>query len=212
MNISSCLNDGSRAVGIEIAGRPYAGKTTLARGLARSLRESGVQCDLIEEAWPHFPEPDWKLRWEFSAWTMMETIGSIIEHMASSANHVLVVDKGLIDVQCWFEWFRMRGLLTESMAGQLTQWSRLSTWYEQIDTVLVLDASYDVAVRRRQGVGRIVNATTFRQLEVAYDRVLSEVAVPVEVRRTDDITPQETLKWALDVVNRFQKSGAINRV
>src|SRR5690349_21164219 len=98
---------------LELAGPPASGKTTTARLVWERFAGKGVHCSIVPEAAARSPLVNLKRSWTFNAWTLCQTVSSVLERTNSQQEDIVVLDRGLIDSLCWIQWFRSRGEIDE---------------------------------------------------------------------------------------------------
>jgi len=190
---------------IEFAGLPAAGKTTTARNLKRVLSDSGWVVQVIPEPGLRSPLQQRKREWMFNAWTLCQTVTSVIEATNGSRSpaDVVILDRGLIDAMAWIGWYADRGDLTASDADIATQFALFHSWFDWVRYVFVLIVGYETACERRQQLrpGQIVNPDTMRELAAAYTNVSSGLRTQTRPRTysvdTSDLAADEVLKAVL---------------
>lgn len=163
----------SRSFVLELAGLPAAGKTSAAELLESRLRDRGIACRLIEEAAQHNPLQEQKCEWEFNAWSTCHTLSTLLQAQVANPPTVLILDRGLIDAQCWMLWFKLRRELDGTSYDAIRDFLRRPPWAATTSLVVELKVSFDTALKRRDGdTGRIFNSRNFSELRRAYDATL----------------------------------------
>lgn len=169
------MNNTSDAVFLELAGLPAAGKTTTAALISERVSDLGLRCAVVPEAAARSPISHLKRNWRFNAWTLCQAVTSVLEHYGAREHDVVVLDRGLVDALCWIRWFRTRSAIDLSTANTLEAFARVSAWFQVPTVVAVLRARFETALSRRGGSGRIVNAQTFKELQLAYQSTVDEL-------------------------------------
>jgi thymidylate kinase len=165
----------SRPVIIELTGLPAAGKTSAARLLTNRLRRSGVACKMIDEAAQRNPLQDQKCEWHFNAWSSFRTVMDLLDARRATEAGVVVVDRGLVDAQCWMLWFRLRREIDDDTYQRMRDFLRSPNWARDTALVVELRVGFDTALRRRSGdTGRIFNWQNFPSLEKAYESTIGD--------------------------------------
>lgn len=160
----------SRPVIIELTGLPAAGKTSAAQLLTSRLQARGVSCEMIDEAAEHNPLQDQKCEWPFNVWSSCRTLMDLLEAKAATRADVIVVDRGLVDAQCWMLWFRLRREIDDDTYSAMRDFLRAPMWARDTSVVVELKVRFDTALRRRHGdTGRIFNPVNFSTLSQAYE-------------------------------------------
>jgi len=184
---------------VELAGLPASGKTTTASLLNERLSEWNLCCTVVPEAAARSPLSHLKRNWQFNAWTLCQTVGSVLECNSTREHDVIVLDRGLIDALCWIEWFRSKNEIDVATASALESFARVPTWFQQLKVIVVLRVKFETALRRRGVAGRIVNPQTFEELRRAYKSTVDELersnqATDIHVLDTDNLSPVQVLE------------------
>jgi thymidylate kinase len=155
---------------IELAGLPAAGKTSAAELLSARLRDRRVTCEVIEEAAQHNPLQALKCEWPFNVWSSCHMLMRLLEVQAADSAQVIIVDRGLLDAQCWMLWFKQRREIDAETYAALRTFLRAPAWAASTSVVVELQVGFETALERRSGdTGRIFNSRTFRDLSRAYE-------------------------------------------
>ena len=94
-----------RPIVIEFSGSPKAGKTSSINSLKQFLKRNGFDVEVIQERASMCPVSD-KQSPMFNIWTSCMSLAGlvgIIEDKKSSCD-VVILDRGVFDALCWFEW------------------------------------------------------------------------------------------------------------
>lgn len=94
-----------RPIVIEFSGSPKAGKTSSINSLKQFLKRNGFEVEVIQERASMCPVSD-KQSPMFNIWTSCMSLAGlvgIIEDKKSSCD-VVILDRGVFDALCWFEW------------------------------------------------------------------------------------------------------------
>ena len=187
---------------LELAGLPASGKTTTASLLKTQLSRCGLRCIVVSEAGERSPIPHLKTDWQFNAWTLCQTVASVVEHQANKNNDIVILDKGLVDALCWIRWFRSRNKIDAVTATALESFAQVPAWFSCATVTVVLRVQFQTAFRRHGGQGRIMNAGTFTELRQAYDATIAKLLERepgcATVIDTDQRTPDQVLAIVID--------------
>lgn len=155
---------------IELAGLPAAGKTSAAELLNSRLNARGVKCRVVEEAAQHNPLQGLKCDWPFNVWSSCRTLMDLLDAQARETADVVVVDRGLLDAQCWMLWFRQRHSIDIETYHAVRDFLRAPLWAASTSLVVELRVRFETALARRHGeTGRIFNSDNFAGLSQAYE-------------------------------------------
>jgi len=199
---------------IELAGFPAAGKSSVAALLAEWLCLRGIAAAIITEPGSSPQVQPLKADWDFNAWTLCKTVENILERDLLQDVDYFILDRGLVDAMWWLRSFEDRGQINCSTARCLRAFARTPRWFnKQLCTIALRDRIGTALVRRRQDVGRIVNAQTFDALWDSYYGVVAELAVEaptyrIQVIDTDTLTPADVLDRTLAVASSLDHTIA----
>jgi predicted ATPase len=161
---------GSRSpIFIELIGTPAAGKTTLAARLNHYFNSNGVTCTVAAEPNLDYPgDPADKLKPVFNQWTLQESARLMDSYRAARDFEIVIFDRGLVDSLYWLSWFRSsRGFSEEEYIRKV---AASGFYLKLMSQVFILTCSYEVAVDRRSGGGRIMNPGIYPQLLANYNK------------------------------------------
>lgn len=94
-----------RPIVIEFSGSPKAGKTSSINSLKQFLKRNGFEVEVIQERASICPVSD-KQSPMFNVWTSCMSLAGlvgIVEDKKSTCD-VVILDRGIFDAICWFEW------------------------------------------------------------------------------------------------------------
>lgn len=191
-----------KPVFFELAGLPAAGKTTAAALLIMKLADRGIPASIVPESVNRSPLANSKLDWRLNTWSLLEAVLSVLKACEEERHEVVILDRGIVDALCWFEWHRKRGTLTTGKADIRWKLATEDTWLSRLSAVFLLRTSYRVAIQRVGRTGRVVNPQTHSQLASSYEAVLTRLkrtrrGPVVHTLETDFMSPQEVVDWLL---------------
>jgi len=163
----------SRALVVEFAGTPKAGKTTALDSLRTVLRNRGYKVGVVEEQAPSSPVRG-KRDKDFNVWTVATTVARMVEAVHVDKDIVLV-DRGVLDAMCWLDWHLRCGQLDSKERAAIDRF--LLTRSETVDLVLLMTVAPDEALARDIASGRDRSASVIVSTEIldAINRSISEV-------------------------------------
>jgi predicted NUDIX family phosphoesterase/thymidylate kinase len=138
-----------RPIVMEFCGSPKAGKTSCISALAMFLRRNGFRVKVLVERASVCPVGN-KYDPLFNIWTVCSAMAELAETISNSPKEydVVILDRGLFDALCWFEWQAAHHYLDrdslEKISGFLTQ----SRWRAATDLVLVFEAISGRSIER----------------------------------------------------------------
>ncbi|HEY7199303.1 MAG TPA: hypothetical protein VIC57_03775, partial [Candidatus Dormibacteraeota bacterium] len=146
----STLPTTSRALVVEFAGTPRAGKTTALNSLSRVLEAEGYQVGVVEEQAPSSPVRG-KRDKDFNVWTAATTVARMVEAVHVDTDIVLV-DRGVLDAMCWLDWHLRCGQLDSRERATIDRF--LLTRSRSVDLVLLMTVTPQVALARDVASGQ----------------------------------------------------------
>lgn len=155
---------------IEFVGIPYVGKTQTLAALSRLLESRGISYRAI----PEFRGSEefysrMKLTPEVNFFRSLNFIQHFSEAASDPRVRYVLVDRGLYDTHCWFEWFRSKNELPTHMAPVLASLFDALPYYAKKRRVVWMHRAPEEAVRAHgDKQGRIVNAINLTQLQAIY--------------------------------------------
>ena len=101
-----------RPIVIEFCGSPKAGKTSCISALSMFLRRNGFRVKVLVERASVCPVGN-KYDPLFNVWTICSALAELSETISNSPKDydVVILDRGLFDALCWFEWQAARHYL-----------------------------------------------------------------------------------------------------
>lgn len=134
---------------IEFSGSPKAGKTSSINSLELFLKRNGFKVKVIQERASVCPVTD-KQSPMFNVWTACMSLAGMIgtiEDMSNSVD-VLILDRGIFDALCWFEWLyscnKMESQLKQSVESFLLQ----KEFVKSIDIVFAFRTTPEKSIER----------------------------------------------------------------
>ena len=104
-----------RPIVIEFSGSPKAGKTSCINSLELFLKRNGFSVQIIQERASVCPVSD-KQSPMFNLWTACMSLAGLIGTLENKKNQVdvLILDRGIFDALCWFEWLVSNSKMEEA--------------------------------------------------------------------------------------------------
>ena len=138
-----------RPIVIEFCGSPKAGKTSCISALSMFLRRNGFRVKVLVERASVCPVGN-KYDPLFNVWTICSALAELSETISNSPKDydVVILDRGLFDALCWFEWQAARHYLDHDSLERISGFLTLNRWRAAIDLVLVFQASSEKSIDR----------------------------------------------------------------
>lgn len=184
---------------VELAGTPKSGKTTALHVLRGFLKECGYQVHEMRERAGDCPIA-MKGHFFFNTWTTTTMLASMIEHLESEAD-VLLLDRGVFDALVWLEAQSQQHQVTEEERNVFREFVLLDRWRQLTDLTLVLKVAPKIALERENKDLLIPRTGSIMSEEYLdnYNRVLEQVQESVrnkfqffDVDTTEYRSPQAT--------------------
>ncbi|EWS65210.1 putative phosphoesterase (MutT family) [Hydrogenophaga sp. T4] len=138
-----------RPIVIEFCGSPKAGKTSCISALSMFLRRNGFRVKMLVERASVCPISN-KYDPLFNVWTVCSALAELSETISNSPKDydVVILDRGIFDALCWFEWQAAHYYLDHDSLERIAGFLTLKRWRAAIDLVLVFHASSDKSIDR----------------------------------------------------------------
>lgn len=171
-----------RPIVIEFCGSPKAGKTSCISALAMFLRRNDFRVKVLVERASVCPVIS-KYDPLFNIWTVCSAVAELSETLSNSSKEydVIIMDRGLFDALCWFDWQREHLYLDGDSLERIANFLTMKRWRSAIDLVLVFVAKSDTSIDRE------------------YASLLT--------RKRGSIMREPILDSYLDAINRVVKEG-----
>lgn len=192
-----------RPIVIEFCGSPKSGKTSCINSLDLFLRRNKFRTQLITERASVCPVKD-KFDPLFNVWTATSTLTKLSEIMANNAKDfdVIIMDRGIFDAICWFNWLLENECLDDSNHKSLINFLTMDKWRKAIDLVYVFTASPEVSLDREYA-----NLLTRKHGTIMHPQVLKTYKETVENTVKEygkifrEVTLYDTSETGLNEVN-----------
>lgn len=138
-----------RPIVIEFCGSPKAGKTSCINALAMFLRRNDFRVKVLVERASVCPVNS-KYDPLFNIWTICSAIAELSETISNSPKDydVVILDRGLFDALCWFEWQTAHHYLDKDSRDRIADFLTMKRWRAAIDLVLIFRASSVTSIDR----------------------------------------------------------------
>jgi len=138
-----------RPIVIEFCGSPKAGKTSCISALSMFLRRNHFRTKVLVERASVCPVIK-KHDPLFNVWTICSAIAELSETISNSPKEydVVILDRGLFDALCWFEWQAANHYLDNDSLERIANFLTMKRWRAAIDLVLVFQATATKSIDR----------------------------------------------------------------
>ena len=154
---------------IEFSGSPKAGKTSCINSLELFLKRNGFTVKVIQERASVCPVSD-KQSPMFNIWTACMSLAGMVgtlEDKKSSVD-VLILDRGIFDALCWFEWLSKSGKMERQLKESVEAFLMRKEFVQSVDIIFAFCASPEKSIEREYAnlltdkPGSIMNVSVLR--------------------------------------------------
>jgi predicted NUDIX family phosphoesterase len=130
-----------RPIVIEFCGSPKAGKTSCINSLDLFFRRNSFRTRVLSERASVCPVHN-KYDPYFNIWTVSSAIAELSEVLANNPKDidVIILDRGIFDALCWFNWLRKKKRLSDDFES-LENYLCMRRWRSILDLVYVFVAT-----------------------------------------------------------------------
>ncbi len=166
-----------RPIVIEFSGSPKAGKTSCINSLELFLKRNGFRVKIIQERASVCPVSD-KQSPMFNLWTACTSLANLIGTLENKNNNVdvLILDRGVFDSLCWFEWLVYNHKMEEEQRKAAERFFVMDDIVKNIDIVFAFCVDPDMSIEREYA-----NLLTDKPGTIMNKRVLKEYLNAMEV-------------------------------
>ena len=138
-----------RPIVIEFCGSPKAGKTTCINSLELFLKRNGFSVKIIHERASLCPVTD-KQSPMFNTWTVSTSLAGMIGVLMDKNSHadVLILDRGIFDSLCWFQWLADTGKMETLQYNTTVSYYLMNEFVKYIDIVFAFCVKPEVSIQR----------------------------------------------------------------
>ena len=165
-----------RPIVIEFSGSPKAGKTSCINSLELFLKRNGFSVKIVQERANVCPVSD-KQSPMFNLWTACMTLGGLIGTLEDKKSDVdvLILDRGIFDALCWFEWLSENKKMEESQRKITEQFLLMEELVKCIDIVFAFSVTPQKSIERE-----FANLLTNKMGSIMNEKVLGEYRRAIE--------------------------------
>lgn len=223
-----------RPIVIEFSGSPKAGKTSCINSLELFLKRNGFSVRIIQERASICPVSD-KQSPMFNLWTACMSLAGLIGTLEDKKNQVdvLILDRGIFDALCWFEWLVSNSKMEEEQRYITEKFILMDELVKTIDIVFAFYVEPDISIVREYSnlltnkPGSIMNKKVLgdylKAIEATYDnkkQYFHKVFKIDTSKKNQNEVGKEVTKTTLDNLKEllmeriayFEKNEAINQI
>lgn len=159
-----------RPIVIEFSGSPKAGKTSCINSLELFLKRNGFTVQIIQERASVCPVSD-KQSPMFNFWTACMSLAGLVGTLENKKNNVdvLILDRGIFDSLCWFEWLVKTSKMETSHRDAAERFLLLDEFVKSVDIVFAFTVEPKISIEREYA-----NLLTNKKGTIMNIRVLGE--------------------------------------
>lgn len=193
-----------RPIIIEFSGSPKAGKTSCINSLKQFLKRNGFEVEVIQERASICPVSD-KQSPMFNIWTSCMSLAGligIVEDKKSTCD-VIILDRGVFDALCWFEWLTAYNKMESDFQKKVCEFLLRKEFVGLIDIVFSFTVEPETSIEREYAnlltdqIGSIMNLEVLGEYKKAVD-----VTVQKNKKLFKNIIPIDTNKSTQDEVGK----------
>ena len=134
---------------IELSGSPKAGKTSSINSLELFLKRNGFKVKVVQERASVCPVTD-KQSPMFNVWTACMSLAGMLGTIEDKNNpvDVLILDRGIFDALCWFEWLYSYGKMDMELKDSVESFLLQKDFVKSIDIVFAFRTTPDKSIER----------------------------------------------------------------
>lgn len=223
-----------RPIVIEFSGSPKAGKTSCINSLELFLKRNGFSVKIVQERASVCPVSD-KQSPMFNLWTACMSLAGLIGTLEDKKSNVdvLILDRGIFDALCWFEWLVSNSKMEEKQRCITENFLLMEELIKNIDIVFAFSVEPKISIDREYAnlltnkPGSIMNQKVLAEYLEAIKNTYSlkrnffhEVFMIDTSNKNQDQVGKEVTETTLDTLKKmlmerigyFEKSSEINWV
>lgn len=138
-----------RPIIIEFSGSPKAGKTSCINSLELFLKRNGFSVKIVQERANMCPVSD-KQSPMFNIWTSCMSLSGLIGILEDKNSNVdvLILDRGIFDSLCWFDWLVSNGKMEEKQRVAMENFLLMDELIKCIDIVFAFCVEPEISINR----------------------------------------------------------------
>ncbi len=216
-----------RPIVIEFSGSPKAGKTSCINSLELFLKRNGFKVSIVQERASVCPVSD-KQSPMFNIWTACMSLAGMIGTLDDTTrdDDVLILDRGIFDALCWFEWLVRRKKMEESQREITERFLLMDEVVRRIDIVFAFCVDPEVSIKReysslltdkqgsimnRKVLGEYLDAvkSTIKEKEQRFHKIIQIDTAEKSQNEVNKEVTQKTLETLKDLL--MERIGYLER-
>lgn len=173
-----------RPIVIEFSGSPKAGKTSCINSLELFLKRNGFTVKIVQERASICPVSD-KQSPMFNLWTACTSLAGLIGTLENKQSKVdvLILDRGIFDALCWFEWLVSNSKMEEEQRKITENFLLMNELIKSIDIVFAFCVRPNISIDREYAtlltdkLGTIMNEGVLSEYLDAIKNTIKEKSV-----------------------------------
>ncbi|MDE5722079.1 MAG: hypothetical protein K2I30_05005 [Clostridia bacterium] len=185
-----------RPIIIEFSGSPKSGKTSSIGSLQLFLKRNQFKVEVIQEKASICPVAD-KQNYTFNVWTAYQSLVDMLAILdrKSEKPDILIIDRGIFDAMCWFEWLYKIKRLTKIQKNNIEAPLLMEEFTKQIDIIFAFESRPEVSLNREYAklllkpdqTGTIMNNQTLGEYQEAIHNTIN-----IKKKYFHNIIPMDT--------------------
>lgn len=216
-----------RPIVIEFCGSPKSGKSSCINSLSLFLRRNKFRTKVLTERASVCPVTD-KYDPNFNIWTACSAISELVEVLSNSSKDydVIILDRGIFDALCWFNWLNGNNSLDDDDFSSLETFLVMNKWRTVIDLIYVftatpkisMDREYASLLTRKPGSIMCIEALSsykscIEKVSNKYETTFQRIEIYDTSERTLNDVNHDVTKSILEIIqnNIAEKIGYISK-
>ena len=170
-----------RPIIIEFSGSPKAGKTSCINSLELFLKRNGFKVKVVQERASVCPVSD-KQSPMFNIWTACMSLAGLIGTIENKSDNVdvLILDRGIFDALCWFEWLVSNSKMETEDKTIIDRFLLMKDLVKPIDIVFAFSVDPETSIKREYAnlltdkVGTIMNTKVLEDYYKALHKTVEQ--------------------------------------
>lgn len=190
-----------RPIIIEFCGTPKSGKSSCINSLVIFLKRNNFRVKVLTERASICPIKN-KFDPNFNIWTGCQALSELARILSNDSKEfdIVILDRGLFDAVCWFNWQKNRHYLDEKTFDVFRDFFLSNRWASKIDIVYALKASPETALEREYAnlltrrYGSVMNKSVLSSYNKSIDECLASYGAEMQTAKsieTDNLNQNE---------------------
>lgn len=166
---------------IEFSGSPKAGKTSCINSLELFLKRNGFSVKVIQERASVCPVND-KQSPMFNIWTACMSLAGMVGTLEDKKSKVdvLILDRGIFDALCWFEWLAKSGKMEKQLKESVESFLLRKEFVQAVDIVFAFCTTPEKSIEREYAnlltdkPGSIMNVNVLQTYRTSIEKTIAK--------------------------------------